>query len=62
MPELLEVPHLSNEHRVAEVNVRRGGIEPGFDAQGFACLLGAFKLSLEFVFRYAVDGAFSKER
>jgi hypothetical protein len=61
MTELLKVPHLSNEHRVAEVNIGRGRIEPGLDTQRFSGASGAFKLSPEFVFRDAVDGAFSKE-
>ena len=39
MSELLECAHLVDEHGVAEVQIRRGRIEAGFDAQGCTCLL-----------------------
>jgi hypothetical protein len=61
MTELLEVAHLSNEHGVTEVNIRRCRIEPSFDAERLAGAGRVFKLALEFVFRDAVDGAFAKE-
>ena len=37
--EILEVLHLADQNRVAEMEVGRGGIEPDFDAQGAAFLL-----------------------
>ena len=38
--QILEVLHLANNHRMAEVNVRRSGVETGFDRQRCACLPG----------------------
>ena len=40
MAEVLKVFHLAQEDGMAEVEVGRGGVETGFDAEGFA-LLGA---------------------
>ena len=36
MAELLELPHLVQQHGVAEMQVRRGGIEAGLDQQRLA--------------------------
>jgi len=44
--ELLEPAHLVDEHRVAEMEVRRGGIESSLDTQRLA----AAELLLQFLF------------
>ena len=36
MAEILEMLHLPDDHRVAEVNVGSGGIEAHFDCERFA--------------------------
>ncbi len=38
MAEVLELTHLVQQHRVAQVQVRRGGVEAGLDAQRAAFL------------------------
>ena len=49
MAEILEVLHLAQEDGVAEVEVGRGGVEAGFDAEG-AALLGGVDQPLAEVF------------
>ena len=44
MAEILELPHLVDQHRVAEVQVRRGGVEAGLNPQRLAALQLAFEL------------------
>jgi hypothetical protein len=44
MSEPLECAHFVDEHGVAEVQIRRGRIEAGFDAQGRTALQFAFEL------------------
>ena len=44
MAELLELPQLVDEHRVAEMEVGRGRIETGLDAQGDTGLEPLFQL------------------
>ena len=34
MAQVLELAHLVQQHGVADVQVRRGGVEPGLDPQG----------------------------
>ena len=41
MAELLKLPELVQQHRVAEVQVGRGRVEAGLDAQRLAALAGA---------------------
>ncbi len=38
VPELLELPHLVEQHGVAEMQIRRGGIETRLDMQRFPAL------------------------
>ena len=47
MTEILEVLHLAHQHRVAEMNIGRGGIEAGLDAQG--------PIGLEFFDEFRLD-------
>ncbi len=53
MAELLKLLHLLDQHRVTQVQIRRGRIEPGFDAQRPAPL----ELGDQFFFRQNLDGA-----
>ena len=53
MAEILESAHLVDEHRVAEVQIRRGRIEAGFDAQRLATAQLRQQLRLEQDFRRA---------
>ena len=53
MAELLEVLHLADHNRVAEVEVGRGGIESDFDGQRFA----ARQLGLQIGAIDQIDGA-----
>jgi len=45
--ELLEVAELAHEHRVAQVEIGRGGVEAGFDAEGAAGLAAFFEALAE---------------
>ena len=45
--ELLKVAQLAHEHGVAQVQVRRGGVKAGFDAQGTAGFAALFKALAE---------------
>ena len=47
MAELLERPHLVDQHGVPEVQVRRGGVEAGLDAQWLAALQLLQQLGLD---------------
>ena len=56
MPEVLELAHLVEQHRVAQVQVRRGRVESGLDAQRAAFLQAGFQLvALEQLVRPAGD-------
>ena len=54
--ELLEVAQLADEHRVAEVEVGRGGVEAGLDAQRDAGVAGLFEARGEGVGRGGCGG------
>ena len=43
MAKLLEVAQLAHEHGVAQVQVGRGGVESGFDAEGAAGFAAVFE-------------------
>ena len=45
MPQVLELPHLVEHHRVAQVDVGRRGIEPQLDAQRLAAAFGLGELA-----------------
>ena len=47
MAEFLELPHLVDEHRVPEMQIRRGGIEARLDAQRLAASSFRQQLRLE---------------
>src|SRR5262249_47033849 len=55
--EILKVLHLSDQDRVAHMNVGCGGIEAGFDPQGLACFLRALQFLRQFFFTNELDGA-----
>ncbi|MNV24319.1 hypothetical protein D3C71_1153800 [compost metagenome] len=62
MAQILQLPHLVQHHRVADVDVGSRGIEPEFDAQRLACGLRARQLLDPFVLRqqllHATQGDF----
>ncbi len=47
MPQLLQLTHLINEHRVAEMKIGSGRVESGLDSQGLASLKLGYKLRLD---------------
>ena len=47
MAELLKVAQLAHQHGVAQVQVGRGGVEAGFDAQRAAGFAAVFKALAE---------------
>ncbi len=47
MAQLLKLAHLVDEHRMAQMQIGRGGVEAGLDAQGFAPLQALSKLGLD---------------
>ena len=50
VPQVLEMLELLDEHGVAQVQVRRGGVEPGLDPQGLAGGDGLLQARLQFLF------------
>src|SRR5215475_5941488 len=57
MAEILEVFHLPDEDRMADVNVGCGRVESGFDPERLAGLLRALQLFEQFLFTDDFDGA-----
>ena len=57
---VLELLELAQHDGVAEVQIRRGGIDAEIDAQRFAGLRGLLELGLEFVFADDFGGAFAQ--
>ncbi len=57
MPGVLELAQLVEDDRVAEVDVRRRGIDAELDAQRPALALGERKLGLESALGENLDGA-----
>src|SRR5262249_21201934 len=55
---LLEMPHLSNEHRVAEVQIWRCRIKAGFHSQGHSRPGDSLEFPPQIVGGYAIDAAF----
>ena len=60
--ELLEVPHLAQQHRVAQVEVGRGGVEAGLHGQRLAGLARPLELGAELRLVDQVDGAAPEQR
>ena len=60
MPEILEVLHLPQQHRVAEVQIGRGRIEPHLDGQRLASPAESFELGLQFGGTDDVHAAFGQ--
>ena len=61
VPEALEVPHLPEDDRVPEVEIRRGRIEAHLHEQGLAGLRGADELLLQLVALLARFDALQEE-
>ena len=50
VPQVLEVLELLNEHGVAQVQIRGGGVEPGLDPEGFPRGPGLLQAGGQFLF------------
>ena len=61
MAELLEVAQFAHQHRVAEVEIGRCGIEAGLDAERHTGLARGFETRAEVVDRDNFSGALGKE-
>ena len=48
VPEILKVLHLADEHRVTEVQIRRGRIEADLDQQRPSCFFEALEFGAQF--------------
>jgi hypothetical protein len=57
VPGVLELAQLVEDDRVAEVDVRRRGVDAELDAQRPALALGEVELGLEGAFGQDLDGA-----
>ncbi len=62
MAELLEVPHLAQQHRMAEVEIGGRGIEAGLHCQRLAGAARPLQLGAQLRFVDQVDGAAPQER
>ena len=60
MAQVLEVLHLAEQHGVAQVQVRRGGVETGFDAQFAACFGGLYEAFAQILFADNLRHAFAQ--
>ena len=54
---VLEMLHLAEQHRVAQVDVRGGGIEPRLDDERLVLTLGTLQLLLKFIKREYLLGS-----
>jgi hypothetical protein len=61
MSEVLEMPHLAQQHRVTEVQVRRGRVEPGLHHQRLAGARAALELLAQLRLLDQVDGAAAQQ-
>ena len=62
MSQVLELPHLVQHHRVADVDVGRGGVQTQLDAQRHAVLLRTCQLLLPFSLRDQFFGPPQRDR
>ena len=62
MAEALEVRHLAQQHGVAEVEIGRGGVEPGLDRERLGRGARALELAPQVRFGDEVDRAALQQR
>ncbi len=62
VPQVLELPHLLEQHGVPEVQVGASGIEPGLDAERLAALARLLEPLLELRAHVEVDDAALEQR